>query len=49
MSGTSMAAAQVSAGAAVALSQGDADAKAAVLERADRLAHLSSKVADGGA
>ena len=47
MSGTSQAAAQVSAGAAEALARGDADAKAAVLERADRLAHLSSKVADG--
>lgn len=47
MSGTSQAAAQVSAGAAEALARGDADAKAAVLERADRYAHLMNKVADG--
>ena len=47
MSGTSQAAAQVSAGAAEALARGDADAKAAVLERADRYTHLMNKVADG--
>ncbi|HIV03231.1 MAG TPA: S8 family serine peptidase, partial [Candidatus Aphodoplasma excrementigallinarum] len=47
MSGTSQAAAQVSAGAAEALARGDADAKAAVLARADRYTHLMNKVAEG--
>ena len=47
MSGTSQAAAQVSAGAAEALARGDANVKSAVLERADRYTHLMNKVADG--
>lgn len=47
MSGTSMAAAQVSAGAAVAAGLGRADVKAAVLESADKFSHLGNKVAGG--
>lgn len=46
MSGTSQAAAQVSAGAAIAQARG-LDAKSAVLSRADRLSHLENKVTDG--
>ena len=47
MSGTSQAAAQVSAGAAVALVKGAPDVKAAVLNCADKLSHLQNKVVNG--
>ncbi len=47
MSGTSQAAAQASAGAAIAIQYGYTDVKSAILEHADRLEHLQNKVVDG--
>lgn len=47
MSGTSQAAAQVSAGAAIAAKIGESDIKMSLIGSADRLLHLQNKVSEG--